>query len=309
MRTLVKFFSVAVMLLMFAGTVHAEILGFIPAYTDPLGSMTDLDNWQAQAGKRASVVSTSMDTVSAFDSAYVESIWTHGYTPFIFLNVSQSASNINAGNADGQIHAWGSAFAAWANSPGGRRAMIAPLEEMNISRDYGPPATPAEGKAAYVRVQRIIQSELALAGVNHNAVAWAFEPNGWSAVGYEFEKYYPGAAYADMIGISGYNFGTCGFGWDAYDAAVGQYLNRLSVMDPSKPIIVVTGTVQQGGVLGNDKNDWLKTLYVRFHTLARPFMVLYQTTKRRNWPTAVRLGQITAFTSRARPCGRATSRR
>jgi len=228
----------------------------------------DLDRWIAGNGLSQSIAiaGTFMDfefpnpewnVIHDLDAA-----WELGYAPFVNIAVGttgnglRSAYDVASGAIDGSILAWASVYAKWTNG-GQKKAFIAPLQEMNGSW-VSYTGDPENYKLAY----RHIQDLFVQAGVPESAVVWVFAPNGWSLPGDEFEAYYPGDAFVDVVGFSAFNFGGCAAQptWEAFDQAFKPYLDRMLVMAPSKPIFIAqTGTVEQGG----DKNAWLVEAYSR----------------------------------------------
>src|SRR6266542_3447562 len=178
-----------------------------------------------------------------------------------------STTAIAAGLVDGPIRSWAGQFALWA-SHGQRRAFIVPLHEMNgyWNPYYG---RPLPFKQAYGRIRQIFNEELLSRGVSHSAVSWVFAPNGWSRPGDEFEHYYPGHDLADIVAVSGYNFGT----------ALKPYLDRVPPMAPGKPIFIgETGTVALQAQGRGDKNQWLMDLFTRVTAIPNLRAILYLNT-------------------------------
>lgn len=193
----------------------------------------------------------------------LDAAWEQGAVPFINLAVGttefgpRSAADVANGTIDSAIRRWAAIFAQWSQG-GAKRALIAPLQEMNASWvTYG--LDPQNYKKAYLRIQQIFAEE----GVPQGAVLWVFAPNGWSQPGHEFELYYPADAVVDVIGFSAFNFGACvpsGQGWDSYEEAIQPYLERMQTMAPGKPIFLTqTGTVMEGG----NRGTWLQDSFAK----------------------------------------------
>lgn len=194
--------------------------------------------------------------------------WDAGYIPFINLGagtypwdtaVPRTAAGIANGDLDAQIRNWADTYKTWSNN-GEKRALIAPLQEMNgYWSSYG--LDPVNYKLAYYRIFQIFQQE----GVQRDWVEWVFAPNGWSQPGHEFEKYYPGNSVVDVVGFSSFNFGACSDSnqWEMYNQIYKPYLDRMTIMAPGKPIIIAEiGTVAEGG----DKNVWLQNTLTQLST-------------------------------------------
>jgi hypothetical protein len=221
------------------------------------------DGWIASTGKGLTIAPTFMDfeegDAENFVPAELDAAWDHGYLPFINLSVGnlaepRTSEHIAEGTLDDDIRDWARAFAAW-SSEGGKRAMIAPLQEMNgYWTTYG--GHPEAFLEAYQRIQTIFEEE----GVRPGSVSWVFAPNGWSQEGYEFEKFYPGDDLVDVVAFSSFNWGDCSNWpkWESYDQIFKPYLERMTAMAPQKPIFIAEmGTVAEGG----DKDQWIKEIF------------------------------------------------
>ena len=221
-----------------------------------VGQISAIDAWLGKptvtlAGTFLNLDYTSTQIVGELDAA-----WNAGYIPFVNLQTTATAAQLASGTYDAQIINWANVYRSWSNS-GQKRALIAPLQEMNgYWVNYG--YDPTNFKLAYYRIFQIFQQQ----GVQRDWVAWVFAPNGWSAQGQEFENYYPGQSVVDAVGFSSFNFGGCKIGtgeyWDTYNDAYKPYLDRMSVMAPGKPIFITEiGTVAEGAPAGTSKDAWL----------------------------------------------------
>jgi hypothetical protein len=233
-----------------------------------------INAWIGDPSKRLSIGATFSGLDHANPSFNVpvplEGIWKAGLVPFVNISANRSAREIAQGAIDANLVAWADAFKTWVTQPGGRRAFLAPLQEMNGNwAPWG--QDPVQFKLAYNRIRSI----LAQRGVPANTVRWVFAPNGWSPPGHEFERYYPGNANVDVVAISAYNFGACVWQfptWDTFATAMKPSLGRMRAMAPSKPIFIAqTGSVSWGG----DKNAWLDDTYTQLAAYPALRAILY----------------------------------
>jgi len=196
----------------------------------------------------------------------LEALWQAGYISFVNLNSTRTSYEIASGKVDAALRQMADVYTRWVGKGGGRRAFIAPLQEMNgYWTSYG--QDPGNFKLAYQRIQNIFSQR----GITRNQVWWVFAPNGWSRDGHEFERYYPGNDVTDVVAFSSYNYGYCPVAipwqrWENYDTLYAPYISRIQVMAPNKPIIIAqTGTTAQypkTGQYNNDmKNKWLVDNY------------------------------------------------
>jgi hypothetical protein len=245
-------------------------------YTDSyLGLQSTIDNEvkaiDTWSGKRLSIVGTFI----GFDDQHPDYnipvplglVWDSGYTPFVNLSSSRTLQYINSGNMDSAIRRIAGAFKQWRDEGltkrQNRRAFVAPFPEMNgdwVSY-FG---SPGDFKLAYQRVRDIFNQEGA-----SPAVRWAFAPNGWSAPNDSpFEDYYPGDAGIEVVAFSAYNAGYCPSvqwkEWKTAEQVLANYIQRMRVMAPSKPVFVAqTGTTAytNRGYSAQAKNEWLLDAY------------------------------------------------
>jgi beta-mannanase len=235
-----------------------------------------MDTW---ANKRSSIIATYVDIENDYPPSHVksqlETIWENGYTPFVNMPSSRTASAIASGKADAGIRNWAIAYKQYAEEGGGRRAFIAPLQEMNgYWVTYG--LDPSNFKLAYRRIQTIFAQE----GVPANSVWWTFAPNGY---GDTFENYYPGQDYVDVVAFSSYNFGYNPNNpwprWETGQEIYAPYLDRMRVMAPTKPIIVAqTGTTAytSSGYSIPAKDQWLRDTYLYSSNYSGLLAIIYE---------------------------------
>ncbi|MBN1267053.1 MAG: hypothetical protein JXA25_16295 [Anaerolineales bacterium] len=245
--------------------------------------LENMDLWLNEEGVQAriSLAGTYMD-IEFHNPEYnvpaeLNAAWNAGYTPFVNLTAYQHTAAEVAGDpaVEKSIRAWAAAYAEW-SAQGQRRAFIAPLQEMNGGWvRYG--MDPENFKKSFLKIQQIFREE----GVAEDAVSWVFSPNGWSEEGHEFERYYPGDAYVDIVGFSTVNFGTCPDyigNWDTYDLVIRPYLERMQKMAPGKPIFLTqlaTVNVGENGPDDDLKDEWLMDTYTQLAAFPGVRAVLY----------------------------------
>jgi hypothetical protein len=224
----------------------------------------------------------------------LEALWNKGYISFVNLGsalqisdydvtdncpVPFSSSQIASGECDPAIQKMADLYYQWVSLGGGRRAMIAPLQEMNgVWTSYGKdPNTSDQFKEAYRHILGIFADR----GITRNQVWWVFAPNGYNDADKperEFENYYPGDDVVDIVGFSSYNYGYCieypqaYWRWESYPQIFEPYIARMQTMAPSKPIILaeIASTAYYHDGEGNpvidydQMNQWLIENYDYF---------------------------------------------
>jgi hypothetical protein len=188
----------------------------------------------------------------------LERLWEKGYFSFIKIGSTDTAQSIVDGKYDANISQMASIYRTWVEKGAGRRAMLAPLQEMNGDwvKYYSSEMTYQQKQNIYKQAYRKIQQIFELNGVDRDRVWWVFAANGLSAPDVpenNFEYYYPGNDTIDIVGFASYNYGFCpasdppgdaDYGrWENYDTLFEPYIRRLEKMAPGKPIIITeTGT-------------------------------------------------------------------
>ncbi len=239
-----------------------------------VSEITAMNNWLT--GNGASGVTFAGDFVGlTFNPATnvpneLNAAWNAGFVPFVNLMPSDSwegayydpncdtAADIANGLCDAKLTTWAGYFKNWAGS--NKWAYLAPLPEVNGGSwvTYG-----SDGPTfiqAFIKIRTIFEA----AGVPSSAVRWVFAPNGWNEYAYpskQFENYYPGDNYVDVVSFSAYNFGGCNtdplYGsWDTFEDGYKPYLDRMRAMAPSKPIFISQiGTVNVADADDTDPNQ------------------------------------------------------
>ena len=141
----------------------------------------------------------------------------------------------------------------------------------------------------YVRAWRHVHDIFTAAGA-HN-VQWVWSP---VAITVHAEQY-PGSAYVDWIGLSGFNGGSqLHYGpWRSFEQLFGPSLKVLAAIAPDKPIeISEVGTAEGGG----DKATWITQM---FAALARDpqirSLVWYNLNKLSDWRVESSPAALAAF--------------
>jgi hypothetical protein len=220
----------------------------------------------------------------------LEELWKAGYISFINLGTNATAADILSQKRDSEIGYAAEFYKAWIDLGQGRRAMIAPMQEMNGEwTAYGNASSSEEFKQAYHHILDIFTQK----GVTRDQVWWVFAPNGYNdPVKPErvFENYYPGDDVVDIVGFSSYNYGFCPAipsayrRWESYSQIFEPYIARMQAMAPTKPIIIAEtsstpwyGADGEGNPLSdpNRMNQWLIENYASFTTRSGVIGVFY----------------------------------
>ena len=235
------------------GTIFA---GMFSAEWDVAADLNAHAAWSGQKVTFAGLfhdVRESIDYWSGNTEFMLESAWQAEATPFSNLTINSSAATIASGARDADITAWANKVKAWLDLGEQRSLVIAPLQEGN--GDWTPYGySPAHYENAYRRIVDIFRG----LGMDNTKVLWAFAPNGWSTPPYSMADYYPGDDYVDIVGFSGYNFGSTLASWESVNQVLDPWTTELETLAPEKPIVITqTASSPHGG----DMSAWIADLF------------------------------------------------
>ncbi len=259
------------------------MLGAYPtgSFFSTVGELVNLNNWLISHGASGLTFAGTFMTLTAnynFKGAELDAAWNAGFVPFINLMPSETwegsfydpdcttTAKIAAGLCDDKITIWADEFKAWAGTT--KHAYFAPFPEMNSNWvSYMDNSTNVDFINAFKRIRSIFEAR----GVPRSAVRWVFAPNGWNnpqAEEHEFENFYPGDLYTDVVAFSAYNYGGCPYEypiWDLYDHAFKPYVDRMVAMAPTKPLFIAqTGSVDVPVDYSDptqNRSDWIRSVF------------------------------------------------
>lgn len=186
------------------------------------------------------------------------------WDPFSASGANQPAyslKNISNGSLDGNIRRWARELRDF-----GYPVRIRPMCEMNGNWTSWSGTVNGNLRADYIPAWRHVHDIFVQEGANN--VTWVWSPNrDGSAQDAQstFNNYYPGDAYVDFIGISGYNWGTMYSGpnwvstWQSFTEVFG-YSYDVFASRSSKPLMISeTSTTEVGG----DKAAWITDAFAQ----------------------------------------------
>lgn len=237
--------------------------------------------WSAGHGVRPRVVSWFQQWLSGekrFRTDWVDAVADAGAVPMITWEPWRKQDSLGAkqrwvqpdiaprviasGRYDAYVRAWARAAAAHRGP-----ILIRLMHEMNgfwypwAAHDNG--NTPAEYVAAWRHVVGIFRAE----GARNVGFVWSINNlEGADGRTERIRDYYPGDAYVDWVGTSGFNWGDS-YDWSSWRSATQIFHHtyyRLAAF--GKPVIFTeVGTVQGGG----DAKAWVRDALVTFRGYAR----------------------------------------
>jgi Glycosyl hydrolase family 26 len=224
----------------------------------------DIDSFSERVGQRPAIIHWFQDWVMEFDPAYMEAAVSRGGMPLLTWEPWEFGAGLDqpayalrkilGGRHDPYIRGWARAAARW-----GKPFFLRFAHEMNGAWTSWSPGlngnTNREFVAAWRRVHGIFRQEGAA------NVRWVWSPVAHSEEHTPYEKLYPGDAYVDWFGISGYNWGNtrAWSRWQSFSDLFGASYRKMKSMAPKKPIMIAeVGCAEQGG----DKASWIRSAYL-----------------------------------------------
>jgi hypothetical protein len=203
---------------------HRMLLGTYISLTGERSTEAAIEQREAAMGHRYDLQVTYYAWRDPFPDAGEATIVAHGRTPFMtWLGPGKSAGDprtiaaINSGHYDAWILRQAAAIKAF-----GHRIYLRLLPEMNGDWYHGWSGHPAAYIAAWRRIHRLF----ARAGA-HNVV-WVWCPN----LGpHDWDRYYPGNAYADVIGVDAFN-NPANMRWRSFAQMFGPFLQHYAGRKP-----------------------------------------------------------------------------
>jgi beta-mannanase len=266
--------------------------------------LQSVNQFEHSAHKHASVVMWYADLEhSQPDLAQLRAVAARGAIPEITLEpwdaVSGAArqprytlASIINGRHDGAIRVWARGLARF-----GRTVRLRFAQEMNGF--WYPWAEVANGNRPeqFVQAWRHVHDIFKAAGATN--VKWVWSPFAASIKAEE----YPGSAYVDIMGLSGFNGGPelKWHKWQSFATIFGPAIAALTALAPDKPIeLSEVGCSEQGG----SKAAWITGLFKSLSQYPRVIsLVWFNVDKESNWGI-----QSSARAERAFAAGVASSR-
>ncbi len=283
---------------------HVALGAFSPGVP---GDLTSFHTLEAALGRKLRIASSYTGWGQPVIDAGVRGEVAEGYVPLISWNIAISAAQRYSAIASGAGDAYLSQVADAARSLG-RAVYVRPWPEMNLNvLPYQPTpsgsapdgGTPAEFIAAWRHLVTLFRQRGA------TNVKWVFNPTADTYTGTTaVSAIWPGAAYVDVLGLDGYNWGNGGWGsWRSFhDIYAAQYA-RLVAFDPTAPVWVCEfaskePTENDGSPIdpSDSKAQWYRDL------LADPSfphvwaLVMFDVRKERDWRVESDLGAVAALT-------------
>jgi beta-mannanase len=228
-------------------------------------SFRDIDAFSSLVGSTPAIIHWFQDWVMDFDPAYMDEAISRGGMPLVTWEPWEfgagldqpeySLRRILGGNHDEYVRKWAQAAVAW-----GKPFFLRFAHEMNGDWTTWSPGvngnTAREFVAAWKRVHGIFRREGA------TNVRWVWSPVAKYEGSVPYKHVYPGDAYVNWFGISGYNWGNTRewSRWQSFSEIFGASYGTMRKIAPKKPIVISeVGCAEHGG----DKAAWIRSAYLK----------------------------------------------
>ncbi len=199
---------------------------------------------------------------------------------------------IAAGQHDAYIRNWARAAAAW-----GKPLYLAFAHEMNGDWTSWSPGVNGNTAAQFVSAWRRVHGIFRQAGATN--VRWVWAPVAQYQVfgTTPYKAVYPGNAYVNWTGMSGYNWGNTRSWsrWLSFSQIFGASYGVLNSIAPNKPVMIrEVGSTESGG----DKAAWIKNAFLseipgKFPRLQA--VAWFQVEKENDWRVNSSSGSLSAY--------------
>ena len=212
------------------------------------------DRFEQDAGKRVAMVDFGQPAFWVdpfdYDGAFDDTV-ARGAIPVVDMSTESTAlTDISSGVYDAQITAWAKKAAAW-----GKPFVLRLDAEMNGAwYSYGSQAR--ANPQLFVAMWRHVHDLFVAAGATN--VSWQWCPNvDPDNVQTPLESLYPGDAYVDWTGMTGYDHGGESFNW-----IFSSTYDRLVSLAPTKPIMI--GEISS---VAPDRAQFLSDMFTQLPTI------------------------------------------
>lgn len=261
--------------------------------------MAPVQDLESLLGRRLDVVHWFMDWNTPYDVAMVREATAGGRLPLItWQPMHQSVADIAAGRYDAVMASFADGVR---RTPG--LVYVRPMPEMN-----GDWETWSGQPAVFVRAWRRMVRVFRQHGADN--VRWVWSPNvidSPATAANAMERYWPGSAYVDVLGLDGYNWGRTRSStrWQSFDQIFATPYARVTALG-SEPVWI---TEVASAATGGDKAAWVRAM-LQSRTFPRVrALVWFNQDKDANWRLDDSLAVLTSLRTNLPPDANATANR
>jgi hypothetical protein len=235
----------------------------------------DIDSFSILVGQKPGIIHWFQDwnkdkpEDSSFDPSYMDAAISYGAMPLVSWEPwkfgggpRQSAfalQKIIDGKYDTYIRQWAKAAAAW-----GKPFLLRFAHEMNGDWTSWSPGVMDNTSSEFIAAWRKVHGIFRAAGANN--AKWVWSPVAHYEGATPFKRVYPGDAYVDWVGISGYNWGDTRerSSWQSFSEIFEESYKIVEGLT-NKPIIIPeVASAESGGdkAAGETKDAWIQAAFL-----------------------------------------------
>ena len=230
--------------------------------SSPPWSFDVIDEFSDLVGGMPAVIHWFQDWVMGFDPGYMDAAVSRGGMPLITwepwkfgegLNQSGYAlRDILAGDHDAYIRQWAQAARDW-----GKTFYLRFAHEMNGDWTSWSPGVNGNTSREFISVWRKVYNIFQQEGAT-NAV-WVWAPVAHYEGATPYRDVFPGDAYVDWLGVSGYNWGDTRTWsqWQSFYRIFDQSYDKLVALTNKRIMVAETASAESGG----DKAAWISKAF------------------------------------------------
>lgn len=255
------------------GTLHPGVRAAEAApRTITLGSFTpslpwsfhETDIFSEMVGREQGIIHWFQDWVMDFDAAYMDAAVSRGGRPLITWEPWKFGGGVDQrgyalktilnGKHDDYVRRWARAAAAWGNP-----FFLAFAHEMNGDWTSWSPGVNGNTSSQFVAAWRRVHGIFRKQGATN--VRWVWAPVAQSEGATPYKAVYPGDAYTNWMGISGYNWGDtrAWSRWKSFSEIFGASYASITRMTKKPVMIREMACAESGG----DKAAWIRNAYLK----------------------------------------------
>ena len=262
-------------------------------------SFKDIDSFSTLVGQKPGVIHWFQDWAMEFDPSYMDAAVSREAMPLVTWEpwrfgegTGQSEyalKRIINGKHDAYIRQWATAAAAW-----GKPFLLRFAHEMNGDWTSWSPRINGNTSAEFISAWRRVHDIFRRKGATN--AKWVWSPVAHYEGAIPFKRVYPGNAYVDWVGFSGYNWGKTRdwSSWQSFSDIFGKSYDIAGDIT-SKPIIIseVASTESDGNKAAWIRKAFLEDIQGKFPRIKA--VVWFDANKENDWRVNSSSGSLDAY--------------
>lgn len=226
-------------------------------------SFRDVDAFSEMVGRRPAIIHWFQDWMMDFDPTYMDAAISRGGMPLVSWEPWEFGAGLDqpkyalkkilSRKHDAYVRSWARAAARW-----GKPFFMRFAHEMNGDWTTWSPRVGGNTAREFVAVWRKVHGIFRQAGATN--VRWVWAPVAHSKEHTPYNYVYPGDAYVNWFGISGYNWGDTRTWsrWQSFSEIFGASYTKMTRMARKPVMIAEVACAESGG----DKAAWIESAFL-----------------------------------------------